>query len=488
MSGSTISTKVTIGALLGITLGSGTYASPLTITPSGDIAPSAYGATALSAGIGAGYVLNQGTIAGCAGGGGGTGASHVYGGAGGAGGTGVYLVAGGLTNDGTIVGGTGGIGGTGYGAVSGTGGIGVLFHSGGTLIDAGFVRGGSGAGGTADAVYFGSGASRLILDPAASFSGAVYANASFSNTLELASAGGAGTIAGLGDSITGFGTLQLDPGAAWFIQGNSAGLAAGQTIDGFAPGDTLELTGFVTTSDSFIGSGLVLSGTSGSASIGIQGSLITGNFAVTNDGTNSFVEVACFAAGTRIATQRGDIAVETLRVGEMMRVLPSNGPAPVIWIGHRLVNCARHRRPHQVWPVRIAAGTFGPGRPCRDLFLSPDHAVFVADVLIPVKYLVNGSTIVQVSMDEVTYYHVELPRHSLLLAEALAVESYLDTGDCGNFANGGGPVVLHPDLASRVWEAGGCAPLIVTGPQLDAARRLVRTHTASRSPSSTAVA
>jgi hypothetical protein len=73
----------------------------------------------------------------------------------------------------------------------------------------------------------------------------------------------------------------------------------------------------------------------------------------------------------------------------------------------------------------------------------------------------------------VTYYHVKLPRHAVILAEGLPAESYLDAGDRSNFANGGGPIALYPDFSSRIWDAEGCAPLVVTGPQLDAARRWV---------------
>jgi hypothetical protein len=73
----------------------------------------------------------------------------------------------------------------------------------------------------------------------------------------------------------------------------------------------------------------------------------------------------------------------------------------------------------------------------------------------------------------VTYYHVELAEHDVLLAERLPAESYLDLGDRANFASGGGPIVLHPNLSARIWEAMGCAPLIVTGPELNAARRRV---------------
>jgi hypothetical protein len=73
----------------------------------------------------------------------------------------------------------------------------------------------------------------------------------------------------------------------------------------------------------------------------------------------------------------------------------------------------------------------------------------------------------------VTYYHVELPHHELILAEGLAVESYLDVGDRSNFENGGGAIALFPNFTSLKWETEGCAPLVVTGPELEAARAMV---------------
>jgi hypothetical protein len=129
--------------------------------------------------------------------------------------------------------------------------------------------------------------------------------------------------------------------------------------------------------------------------------------------------------------------------------------------------------------VQIRAGAFGADGPCRDLFLSPDHTVFISDVLIPVRYLINGTSTAQVPRKHVTYYHVELPEHSILLAEGLLAESHLDTGLRSNFINGDGPVVLHPDFASHVWEAGGCAPLVVTGPVLHAVRQWLNALAAS---------
>jgi microcystin-dependent protein len=180
-------------------------------------------------------------------------------------------------------------------------------------------------------------------------------------------------------------------------------------------------------------------------------------------------QLSCFCAGTRIAIPDGDVAVETLSVNDYV-CLARGGIASIVWVGHRRVDCVRHPRPHSVWPVRIAAGAFGHGVPRRDLWLSPDHAVLLDDVLVPVKHLIDREWIVQVPVDEVMYFHVELPRHDVLLAEGLTVESYLETGDRTNFSNGGKSLRLHPDFSSRTWEAYGCAQLVVTGPKLVAAR------------------
>jgi collagen type I/II/III/V/XI/XXIV/XXVII alpha len=61
----------------------------------------------------------------------------------------------------------------------------------------------------------------------------------------------------------------------------------------------------------------------------------------------------------------------------------------------------------------------------------------------------------------------------MLLAEGLRAESYLETGDRSNFANGGVLVRLFADFSAQKWETLGCAPLIVTGPKLGAVRRLI---------------
>jgi Hint domain len=77
--------------------------------------------------------------------------------------------------------------------------------------------------------------------------------------------------------------------------------------------------------------------------------------------------------------------------------------------------------------------------------------------------LVNGASIQRVSeRRRVTYYHVELETHDILLAEGLVVESYLETGNRGMFANAGEPLLLYPDLTNdqvrRSVES--CAPFV----------------------------
>jgi hypothetical protein len=204
--------------------------------------------------------------------------------------------------------------------------------------------------------------------------------------------------------------------------------------------------------------------------LAVTGSHTLADFIVTTGTASTNVNLACFAAGTRIRTARGPVAVERLRESDLVVVADLDHALPVVWIGYRTVDCKRHPKPASVRPVRIAAGAFARNEPQRDLYLSPDHAVFVDDVLIPVKYLINDKTIASVRRNKVTYYHVELPRHAVLLAEGLTVESLLPDSDRSGFVNGGGAIALHPDFHSQAWEAHGCAPLVVTGPLLDKVR------------------
>jgi hypothetical protein len=246
------------------------------------------------------------------------------------------------------------------------------------------------------------------------------------------------------------------------------------TIETYSAGDAIVITAG-TLSGLGVSGGNVLtvsdSGNGGVDQIAFAAPISAGQFSIA--GGNTIDVVQCFAAGTLIETTRGPVTVERLSKGDRVVTAEDGRHEPIQWIGRRAVTCTAHPRPEQVWPVRVRQGTFGPQQPKRDLYLSPDHAVFVNDVLVPVKYLINQTSIAQIHRDAIVYYHIELPQHELVLAEGLAVESYLDVGDRSNFENGGGAVALFPNFTSLKWETEGCAPLVICGSELEAARRVV---------------
>ena len=180
---------------------------------------------------------------------------------------------------------------------------------------------------------------------------------------------------------------------------------------------------------------------------------------------------ACFTPGTRIATPQGPIPVEALKQGDQV-ITASGVVRPVIWVGARAMDFTRHPLPASAQPVRIAADALAPGVPERDLRLSPDHALWLDGVLVPVKELIDGALItLEHDCAETVYYHLELDSHDIVLAEGAKAESFLDTGHRALFADRDGPISLHPDLVGdqamqerRV--ALSCAPLVIDGPML----------------------
>jgi Hint domain len=191
---------------------------------------------------------------------------------------------------------------------------------------------------------------------------------------------------------------------------------------------------------------------------------IDGVFTVLNTTVNP-----CFAAGTRILTVRGETAVEELRVGDAV-ITHSGAEQPIIWIGRREIDIAAHPRPETVRPVIIEPEALDDGVPARRLVVSPDHALFLAGVLVPAKELLNWTTIRQDGgCRRVTYFHLELERHDIVFAEGAPAETYLDTGHRGVFE----PVhtIVPEKQMQQRREAESCAPLCLGGPALDTIRQ-----------------
>ena len=188
-----------------------------------------------------------------------------------------------------------------------------------------------------------------------------------------------------------------------------------------------------------------------------------GGMSATNTATTvASTDVPCFCAGTRIQTERGEVAVETLVVGD--RVCTAAGEVrPITWIGWRRYAGRFLRSNPAVQPVCIRAGALEPGVPARDLRVSPLHALFIDGVLIPAGVLVNGGKIARETVDAVNYFHVELDSHDVLFAEGAPAESFLDDGSAGMFHN----VATRP---VRQGVDAFCAPRAVSGYAVEAVR------------------
>ena len=256
-------------------------------------------------------------------------------------------------------------------------------------------------------------------------------------------------------------------------------------INNFASGDTIELKGITSATQAVFtqntgllggsapGGTIALENASGSVVSNIllaNGTFSPNEFNVAPDPNGGVDLSVCFLEGTRVQTSDGTRAVESLREGDMV-VTKGGTCRPVKWVGRRRVNVQRHNAPEAIWPIRIAAGAIADDVPSRDLFVSPDHAIYLDGLLIPAKALINGRSILQARRNQFVYYHVELEDHAVIYAESLTVESYLDTGNRAFFENTDGPITLHPQNQAQAYrEAQGCAPFAERGAAVSAIR------------------
>ncbi|MEO3472973.1 Hint domain-containing protein [Roseomonas sp. CAU 1739] len=191
--------------------------------------------------------------------------------------------------------------------------------------------------------------------------------------------------------------------------------------------------------------------------------------------------VVCFAEGTLIMTPAGEVPVERLRAGDMVVTPGASAPfAPLLWVGSLHIDLARQCEPTRVAPVMIKAGALAEGVPFRNLHVSPDHGLLIDGVLVPARLLLNGITVVQQNwLREVTYHHLELARHEVVVSEGALTESYLDDRNRHLFGN---PAIVVLGLELATGRAAGrqpdtCAPVVAEG---DAALAAIRRRIGAR--------
>jgi len=192
--------------------------------------------------------------------------------------------------------------------------------------------------------------------------------------------------------------------------------------------------------------------------------ILTVDYGGTSYQYNSVLYLYCFVEGTRISCVDGQRDIETLRAGDL--VLTASGKAaPIRFLGRRTVDLAQNP---QHAPVRIPACAIADGIPSRDLRISPDHAIVMENVLIPARSLI-GSGIVQEMGESITYYHIQLDSHDIVLAENTPCETLLDTDDASSFDNGDEAVITDSFLAP-------CLPRVTQGAEVEAARNHIRSR------------
>ena len=203
---------------------------------------------------------------------------------------------------------------------------------------------------------------------------------------------------------------------------------------------------------------------------------------------NGTMIVAKFRAGTQIQSEESEIAIENLKEGDL--ILTTSGQyEPVKWVGHfsQTIDVNEVEGVHESYPVRIRKGAFADNQPKRDLYVSQLHSLWVDGILVPAIDLVNDLTITIEPQLEVTYYHVELNAHSIIYADGMTAETYLDDNNREIFITDTGPIndvtTLHPEMPSlssaEIWKQKGYAIPVRSGPQLD----LVRANLLARAES-----
>ncbi|MGD9294731.1 MAG: Hint domain-containing protein [Roseobacter sp.] len=156
-------------------------------------------------------------------------------------------------------------------------------------------------------------------------------------------------------------------------------------------------------------------------------------------GTLVFTEIEkiipiCFTPGTLIATPEGQRPVETLQPGDHV-LTRDNGIQEIRWVGAKGLTGEELRKNAHLHPVRIAKGALGADLPQRDMWLSPNHRVLVAndrtalyfeerEVLVAAKHLTALEGVDIVHPRWATYIHIMFDQHEVILSNGSWTESF----------------------------------------------------------------
>jgi Hint domain len=164
----------------------------------------------------------------------------------------------------------------------------------------------------------------------------------------------------------------------------------------------------------------------------------------------------CYLEGTLILTPNGEVAVETLKAGDLVQ-LHDKRSVPIKWVGSRtLMRDEDSRWDIRLAPICLKRGSLAQNTPHTDLYVSRAHCFLIDGFLVPAATLVNWRSIsacTDFDAPKLTYFHIELEKHSIIVANGAPAETLLPGSDMDGFeyapASAAGPGILAP-----------CAPII----------------------------
>ncbi len=155
-------------------------------------------------------------------------------------------------------------------------------------------------------------------------------------------------------------------------------------------------------------------------------------------GTATFSEIEnvipCFTPGTRVATPSGEKLAEEICVGDKI-ITRDNGIQEVRWSGQKALDYGKLSKVPHLQPILIPAGSLGDNLPERDMLVSPNHRMLVAndrtslyfaehEVLVAAKHLVGRQGIRRLPQLQTTYIHFMFDHHEVVLADGSWTESF----------------------------------------------------------------
>lgn len=156
----------------------------------------------------------------------------------------------------------------------------------------------------------------------------------------------------------------------------------------------------------------------------------------------------CFLYDSMIETPNGRIPVQDIRPGDEVTVYVDGEFASrkIVWAGksHAVI---RQGFPDDEagYPVCILKDAISDGVPYKDMLITAEHSLFFDGRFVPARMLVNGRSIFyDKSITSYDYYHIETEKHSVITADGMLTESYLDTGNRHTFHQDGNVVTFTP--------------------------------------------